>query len=1431
MNKPVLALLMVLVSSVAFAIDREPTYDYTGFGTDLIRLDGLTESTTAPHYNTSTGYMDNGAFTFDGSNDWLKRNSTTFPACNYTASTPLLIAVKADQPTEPTGAEVMVKYCFDFTSNTGRMFALTSGNRLLGQDGSDFDVGSNASANITLGAPQMYYYWFNGTQLVMLNNLVSVYNQSETGILPNTTQSSDPFAIGAENSGAGRYGGSIYSVQIYQGIKTWSDIVSIHSANGSLPTSYSGLVAYHSFENTTSTNLSVSLSTSYREYPENFIGFHTGNTPLGNETWVDTDGDGTNEAASNVTESRTVFENSGADRLRFDSDFSNICPTRNSSNGACNYAFTTGSNQNYKNLRIHQSLVREAYDISGIAQISIDDVPPWLASNASDCNYGLSASDQEDCDPTSYSNVSGYGAVVGQYLIDVGCVSYGTTVCGVDGDNEPYLPQFYKPNSTAVSSSGACTTRVSQINAHYNNTFYYTKLYLQNKGYNPALIDWGSPAFTNGSSSCGWAALQSFSTTFPKGGANSPDYINSHPYDSNAVCGLTTELSNHETYLSSVGWNGSYGYTESECNNNANSNSSDQGLKTAQLGESLVYLIQNTTTQYWIPYKFASITTSASESENYFAYRPSAIAGSLLYRASYYVVNASQNFSDGGLVYPCTSTDSDVKCAYVRKNSTMAHLFVVNKQNNQLDIDKISLSSLNITSARKVSNLESQAITGNYTDPSYLPYYGIEMFELTTTSQSLDNTAPNITINATYISNSTFQINFTANESANASIQYGNTTSLGSTVGVSSYITGHSINLTGLSSGETYYYNFTLCDSTGNCGYYGGYSFVTAPSVLSSILPSTAYANDTLLGYCSATSADVSVYYSHTWYKNGAVYEDSPLIILQNTTNRVSTYNQVSGLSDGTTVCHRSDSSYTGSIDNFSVEFYSEGCEPNNNFYCSARVLFYSGNSTQPLNNLYTGSTVDIRDYSYGAITQDVVTDIDLSAEYAWYCIESMGTNEFNTRFLSGVDSTYQSSTDGGTTWSSNNQYWINGTIRGYNKDSYSQGSTLVSSVTPTDAKGDNYTLTCSAYNGLYSGYVNSSSLMISNSLPVASDAIIIDQSSYVNCTYDYSDVDSDAESGSTYRWFKNTSLISGATSRTLSSGNYSNGDRLVCEVRPRDGTAYGSYLNSSTFNVNDTSAPVLSNFVYSQTTTPSDIAHFSVICTDNYGLANNYPRVSWRTPSSTWEGNYTMVHVGNDEYTYDHVFGVAGTYNQVSVFCYDGNGNTDSIVSSSPILVTASGSGSGSGGGGGGGGGSAKLIGVEVLSAQAINQYCAANQTQSPIKVLLKNPYGNDATYLVSVKNQTCETTSQKVSISALSTKEVQFNNCQCPTTEASRGSITVQDSRDNYGEVVANVPFSLTPNPFAALLSKKLLIPLSIAVLALAAALIGMGALSRGR
>lgn len=229
--------------------------------------------------------------------------------------------------------------------------------------------------------------------------------------------------------------------------------------------------------------------------------------------------------------------------------------------------------------------------------------------------------------------------------------------------------------------------------------------------------------------------------------------------------------------------------------------------------------------------------------------------------------------------------------------------------------------------------------------------------------------------------------------------------------------------------------------------------------------------------------------------------------------------------------------------------------------------------------------------------------------------------------------------------------------------------------------RGQQYILGCQA-DGINSqgSWLNSSTLTIQNTPPNATDIIPKTVSGGLNCTYNYADYDADAESGSSYRWFKNGNLNASITNRFLGSGNYTGNDQLICEVTPKDGTDNGTATNSSTYVNGDTTPPTCAFTIIPASSTILAPTTLQINTTDANSFATGYPKIQWTNPNSILEGNFSMSSVGGNLYEKSYTFSIIGTYTNLTAFCVDGSGNSNQT--SSTGLSISSGASSGAGGG-----------------------------------------------------------------------------------------------------------------------------------------------------
>lgn len=126
-------------------------------------------------------------------------------------------------------------------------------------------------------------------------------------------------------------------------------------------------------------------------------------------------------------------------------------------------------------------------------------------------------------------------------------------------------------------------------------------------------------------------------------------------------------------------------------------------------------------------------------------------------------------------------------------------------------------------------------VEGNHTIEYFSVDYSGNTESTNTVNAALDTTTPIISsVSSGTPSTTSATITWTTNESANSSVNYGTSISLGSVNSSASTTTSHSRILFGLSSSTTYYYNVTSCDSAGNCNTSGPNSFTTDAEATSS---------------------------------------------------------------------------------------------------------------------------------------------------------------------------------------------------------------------------------------------------------------------------------------------------------------------------------------------------------------------------------------------------------------------------------------------------------------------------------------------------------------------------------------------------------------------------------------------------------------------
>ncbi len=148
----------------------------------------------------------------------------------------------------------------------------------------------------------------------------------------------------------------------------------------------------------------------------------------------------------------------------------------------------------------------------------------------------------------------------------------------------------------------------------------------------------------------------------------------------------------------------------------------------------------------------------------------------------------------------------------------------------------VKAANPNLTNAEIREILETTA--EDLGDPGWDQYFGNGLVNAYAAVQAAlgggggggdeDTTPPTISnINVTNITSNSVTITWTTDEPATSKVYYGLTTSYGNTAYDGSYVTSHSVTLTGLSAGTTYHFMVESADQAGNVSQSSDYTFTT----------------------------------------------------------------------------------------------------------------------------------------------------------------------------------------------------------------------------------------------------------------------------------------------------------------------------------------------------------------------------------------------------------------------------------------------------------------------------------------------------------------------------------------------------------------------------------------------------------------------------
>ncbi|RME31119.1 hypothetical protein D6789_03735, partial [Candidatus Woesearchaeota archaeon] len=205
-------------------------------------------------------------------------------------------------------------------------------------------------------------------------------------------------------------------------------------------------------------------------------------------------------------------------------------------------------------------------------------------------------------------------------------------------------------------------------------------------------------------------------------------------------------------------------------------------------------------------------------------------------------------------------------------NSTETYNFTLDLPANVTGWVNGSTTLVNVTLATNETKQLNVTVQGSSGGVYTFSVYGVlandssvilnSSSDLTMTLNVTDLTPPVISGPTNHsITETTAVINWTTDEAANGSVNYGTTPALGTKTSNTTLATTHSFTLTGLSPSTLYYYNVTSCDANGNCATSGPKNFttttdVTAPSV-TLVTPADALRTNSapITINCSATDA------------------------------------------------------------------------------------------------------------------------------------------------------------------------------------------------------------------------------------------------------------------------------------------------------------------------------------------------------------------------------------------------------------------------------------------------------------------------------------------------------------------------------------------------------------------------------------------------
>lgn len=223
--------------------------------------------------------------------------------------------------------------------------------------------------------------------------------------------------------------------------------------------------------------------------------------------------------------------------------------------------------------------------------------------------------------------------------------------------------------------------------------------------------------------------------------------------------------------------------------------------------------------------------------------------------------------------------------------------------------------------------------------------------------------------------------------------------------------------------------------------------------------------------------------------------------------------------------------------------------------------------------------------------------------------------------------------------------------------------------------KGENWTLSCLAFDGITNSSWSNTTIDILNYPPTLTVTIsprpaeINDDLTFINTS---NDIDDDSITMWGIKWYNNSKeIITLRNITTVNHTNTSSGSNWTVSIRAYDGQNWSRWFNSSTINIDDTTFPTLNALNLSESSIYTDQTYIAYAnCSDtNSDLEPGYPIVMVKNPVGDFT-NYTMALVSGKRYSKSLTAATAGTYNH-SFFCADQSGNMKENMTISLLLTS----------------------------------------------------------------------------------------------------------------------------------------------------------------